>query len=159
MRSVELLTRNPSSHSSDSLDAPAFPNHPGSSDGSPGTDYRSVFGSTWPQERAWSKARSTSTCLWPGLFLVERPVFSDLVAADIIQFTGRVCEGRGLFFGRQAFSGAALVPSLAGDAGLDSSGSGPAVLSAAGWSPNLPRANLRSAHSESPAGHRGRTGR
>jgi integrase/recombinase XerD len=92
------------------------------------------------QERGLVEGTVNFYVLVARLFLVERPVFSDLVAADIIQFTGRVCEGRGLSSTRQAVSALRSFLRWLEMEGWTAPGLDQAVLSAAGWSPNLPRA-------------------
>jgi integrase len=92
------------------------------------------------QERGLVEGTVNFYVLVARLFLVERPVFSDLVAADIIQFTGRVCEGRGLSSARQAVSALRSFLRWLEMEGWTAPGLDQAVLSAAGWSPNLPRA-------------------
>jgi site-specific recombinase XerD len=79
------------------------------------------------------------------LFLSERSVIegsdlAGLTAADVIQFTGRVCEGRGLSSARQAVSALRSLLRWLQMEGQTESGLAQAVLSAAGWSPSLPRA-------------------
>ncbi|MGA2307308.1 MAG: site-specific integrase [Acidimicrobiales bacterium] len=77
------------------------------------------------------------------LFLSERRVIADLVdlgAADVIQLTGRVCEGRGLSSARQAVSALRSLLRWLQMEGWTGPGLDQAVLSVAGWSPNLPRA-------------------
>jgi site-specific recombinase XerD len=79
------------------------------------------------------------------LFLLERSVIegaglADLEALDVIEFTGRVCEGRGLSSARQAVSALRSFLRWLQMEGLTRRVLDQAVLSVAGWSPNLPRA-------------------
>jgi integrase/recombinase XerD len=79
------------------------------------------------------------------LFLLERSVIqgadlADLEALDVIEFTGRVCEGRGLSSARQAVSALRSLLRWLQMEGLTQRVLDQAVLSVAGWSPNLPRA-------------------
>src|SRR5208283_4204220 len=79
------------------------------------------------------------------LFLSERSVIegvdlAGLQGADVIGFIGRVCEGRGLSSARQAVSALRSLLRWLQMEGLTQPGLDKAVLSAAGWCPNLPRA-------------------
>ena len=79
------------------------------------------------------------------LFLLEHSVIegaglADLEALDVIEFTGRVCEGRGLSSARQAVSALRSLLRWLQMEGLTNRVLDQAVLSVAGWSPNLPRA-------------------
>jgi integrase/recombinase XerD len=79
------------------------------------------------------------------LFLSERSVIdatdlAGLTAADVIEFTGRVCAGRGLSSARQAVSALRSLLRWLQMEGHTEPGLAQAVLSVAGWSPNLPRA-------------------
>lgn len=79
------------------------------------------------------------------LFLLERSVIegadlADLGALDVIEFTGRVCDGRGLSSARQAVSALRSLLRWLQMEGLTNRVLDQAVLSVAGWSPNLPRA-------------------
>jgi integrase/recombinase XerD len=81
------------------------------------------------------------------LFLSERLMIdgdagalSTLRPADVVEFTGRVCEGRGLSSARQAVSALRSLLRWLQVEGLTPPLLDQAVLSAAGWCPNLPRA-------------------
>jgi integrase/recombinase XerD len=71
---------------------------------------------------------------------VERAGLAGLASADVIAFTGRVCEGRGLSSARQAVSALRSLLRWLQMEGMVEPRLDHAVLSAAGWCPNLPRA-------------------
>jgi site-specific recombinase XerD len=79
------------------------------------------------------------------LFLSEQPApdgdgFAGITPAGVIEFTGRICEGRGLSSARQSVSGLRSLLRWMQMEGMTGAHLEQAVWSVAGWSPNLPRA-------------------